>query len=144
MKLHPDASCLKCSELCKIIKYNTFSYWWCDKCKDEADVILRDIVWQPKGALWAGSLSREDDLIIDKPGYYEIDYRNGNKEWYHHRKSQSSVRLPKDEVSRVSTLHLPPTTRPSNMLVTSNLCYGEYSYNDKPKNDSSSIPPDTL
>lgn len=89
-KERPEATCRQCSSSVRVIKHTTFSYWYCDKCKDEVDVWLRTVP-SPRGEKY-GYVSEPNDVVISEPGVYRIDYLDGSFEFFEHRsKSRDTV-----------------------------------------------------
>jgi len=82
-KSFPEATCSLCGSVARIVKHQTFSYFFCGKCKDETPVRL-STQSMPKGRVSEYELVLDTDIIIDKPGIYKLYYEDGSFEWYEH------------------------------------------------------------
>lgn len=98
MKKFPEANCSTCGGLCRVIKQVTFSFWYCDKCKDEPRQVWLKAVTRPTEARSEYHHKSDNDIVIDKPGVYRITYTNGESEHYEHRTNASPIRIDRERV----------------------------------------------
>lgn len=80
----PKANCTDCSNTARAVKHTTFSYWYCDNCKDEVDVWLK-LTNHPKGeynAFSSSPVSSHELLTINNAGTYRLSYNDGTFEFY--------------------------------------------------------------
>lgn len=91
---HPPANCRVCGSTPRLLKHATFSYFFCDSCKDECDVWLKTEA-HIKGVKSQYAPHQPNDVVIDKPGVYRIDYLDSPNEpvWYEHKSTYVDVRI---------------------------------------------------
>ncbi len=77
-----QAYCKTCLTYARIQRFTTFSYWYCDKCKDEVEVNLK-VVHTPKGELFTYAPVKENEIHLTKYGVYLIEYIDGSYEYYY-------------------------------------------------------------
>lgn len=82
----PTAHCQVCGTLCRLEKLQTFSYFYCPKCKDETSVDL-GLTLNPKGAKYPYAIKADNDILLDKPGIYRIVYTDGSCEFFERKGS---------------------------------------------------------
>ena len=69
----PKAVCLVCCSEARVIKHQTFSYWYCDSCKDEKEVCIK-VTHYPKGLKYDYLPKESNDIVLNIAGVYCISY----------------------------------------------------------------------
>jgi hypothetical protein len=113
-KYFPEGNCNICGAACRVIKHVTFSYWYCDKCKDEPQQVWLKTNPYPKGAKDGYVLKNDNDIIISESGVYRLDYPDGGCEFYEHKDGQKELRLYREIVraaSRIADGDMPSRVR---------------------------------
>lgn len=114
--MRPEANCQICGTLARVIKHITFSYWFCDKCKDECGVFLK-VISSSKYEKAHYHVKQDNDIVISKPGIYRLTYLDGTHEFYDHRFKPGDVRL--DGASIRSATRLDDSDVPSRKQLQS-------------------------
>jgi hypothetical protein len=113
-KYFPEGNCNICGAACRVIKHVTFSYWYCDGCKDEPQQVWLKTNPYPKGAKDGYVLKNDNDIVISEPGVYRIDYPNGGCEFYEHKDGHKELRFYREIVratARIADSDMPSRVR---------------------------------
>jgi hypothetical protein len=98
---HPPANCRICGTDAKLIKYASFSYFYCSRCKDECDVFLKTDS-SPRALKGQYVIHQDNDVVLSKPGVYRLEYTDGSTEWFEYKDRFGEIRL-NGELLRSST-----------------------------------------
>lgn len=100
-----DAFCTKCGAKARLEKWLTFSYFYCDACKDEVDVRLSTIT-SAKGEIYGYQAKTDNEIELTAEGIYYIEYFDGTYEYFKRwgTDAQKPTRLNRDMVRSATRL----------------------------------------